>query len=689
MANITKILSTLTATIFIASAPIYLQARSINVRGTVTHSVSGEPLQATIYDAESNKLIGVSNHEGKYTVTIDDTGELSFVSDKFCEDKNVQVKGRLNIDVQLDPVSNELDEVIVEAKGKIKAVLVEPSDIEVSGNYLLLKTRVKVPHGFFSSDVRLIIQPKLYNITRNKLTYLNPKVFDGKRYAITQERLYDFDANADPLHKFVKVKTTGRRTDDYILVQDSAYVENPDEDYRFDIVASMENYNRVFYNPTFTVARGVVNPLRFLDYSIGGSFVTDSAYFPEPEMQLRDTGGDVSLTFKVGRTELDLNQGNNRAEMESLLSELHEIEKDPDATLKSFTISGTASPEGRYEANLQLAKGRIKSAMSMVLDALQLSTRTNADMNTNASVETWAHLAEMLRTDGKTEEADIVQEIVDKYPNNLAAQYQAIKSKPFYNALIVPDYLPQLRKVSYRYISSRYRYLTDEEIKNIYASGKGTLTRYEYWRLYTQADSLSEKETIIRRALKDHPKFIVAATDLAAIQLIKGTPDENILQPFLDAGGRFIPNETRLNQALAHLANGHYLEADSLSMLLPDEPKYHKAKIYTRVLNGHFEEVIQEISEDSPINEVVLLLAIKANDRAWEKAKNLGTSAREHYIKAIAANRVDQYIAAINNLKTALKLDPSLIQIAEVDGDMKELLQDVIKENEDNEKSHN
>ncbi len=674
-----KIITHILPALLIAAAAT-AHAREINVRGTVTHSITGEPLQVSIYNAETNKLIGVSNHEGKYTVKIDDTGTLSFMSDKICEDKDVQVKGRLNIDVQLDPKATILDEVVVTAKGKVKAVFAEPTDIEVKGNYLILKTRVKVPHQFFSSNVRLIIQPQLVNVTKNKLTYLDPEVFDGKRYAITQERMYDFDANADPLHKFVKVKDTGRRTDDYILVNDTAYVDDPNEDYRFDIIASMENYNKVFYNPTFTVARGVVNPLRFLDYSIGGSFVTDSAYLPQPEMQLRDTGGEMQLTFKVGRTELDLNDGNNRSEMESLLKELHAIENDPDATIKSFTIHGTASPEGNYESNMRLAKGRIKSAMSMVLDALSLSTRNNADMNTEASVETWADLAEMLRADGKTEEADIVQEIVDSYPDNLQRQFRAISAKPFYRSLIVPDYLPRMRKVSYHYISPRFRYLTDEEIKDIYASGKGSLSTYEYWRLYSQADSISERETIIRRALKDHPKFIVAATDLAAIQLKKGHPDENILQPYLDAGGRFIPNETRLNQALAYLAAGHYIEADSLSQLLPDEPRFHKAKVYTRALNGHYEEVIQEISEDSPMNEVVLLLAIKANDQAWEKAQALGGSARECYVKAIAANRVDEYLKALNYLETALKLDPSLRQIAEVDGDMKELLQDVVDE---------
>ncbi len=674
-----KIITHILPALLIAAAAT-AHAREINVRGTVTHSITGEPLQVSIYNAETNKLIGVSNHEGKYTVKIDDTGTLSFMSDKICEDKDVQVKGRLNIDVQLEPKTRVLDEVVVKATGKLKKLPIPDSELTIKGNYLQIHQPIPVPAKFFSSNVRLIIQPKVINITRNKLTYATPLVFDGKRYAITQERMYDFDANADPLHTFVKVKNTGRRAKDILYVEDSVYIANPNDDIKLEIVASIENYNRVFYLDTFTTAHGIVNPLRFLDYSIGGSFVTDSAYLPQPEMQLRDTGGEMQLTFKVGRTELDLNDGNNRSEMESLLKELHAIENDPDATIKSFTIYGTASPEGNYESNMRLAKGRIKSAMSMVLDALSLSTRNNADMNTEASVETWADLAKMLRADGKTEEADIVQEIVDSYPGNLQRQFRAISAKPFYRSLIVPDYLPRMRKVSYHYISPRYRYLTDEEIKDIYASGKGSLSTYEYWRLYSQADSLPERETIIRRALKDHPKFIVAATDLAAIQLKKGHPDENILQPYLDAGGRFIPNETRLNQALAYLAAGHYIEADSLSQLLPDEPRFHKAKVYTRALNGHYEEVIQEISEDSPMNEVVLLLAIKADDQAWEKAQALGGSARECYVKAIAANRVDEYLKAINYLETALKLDPSLRQIAEVDGDMIPLLRDVVDE---------
>jgi len=40
--------------------------------------------------------------------------------------------------------------------------------------------------------------------------------------------------------------------------------------------------------------------------------------------------------------------GDNAREIDAMLNEFRVIENDPDMTLKSFTISGTASPEGNY-----------------------------------------------------------------------------------------------------------------------------------------------------------------------------------------------------------------------------------------------------------------------------------------------------------------------------------------------------
>lgn len=668
-----KIYPRILAGILLLAVTLPLSAREINVRGTVTN-LDDEPLyRVSIYNAATNKLVGVTNEDGKYLVKIDSEGTLLFSSLGY-EEKQVAVRGELTVNVELEPSAVALQEVVVSAKRITDNVVPEPTDIEVKGNYFHIKTRVKIPKELFSTDARMIIQPGIYNVTRGKMIFLSPLVFDGQEYAITQERMYDYDVKQDPLAQYVKIKASSSRKDDLVGYNDSTYVENPNDDFRCDMMVAMENYNRVLYRDTFVIARGVVNPLRFLEYEIPGSAVKNESFFPQPEMQLRDTKGDVNLTFPVNKSQLNLNDGNNREEMNRLIARLRAVENDPNARLKSFSIAGTASPEGNYAKNEQLAQQRMSSAMELVLQELNESTRRQLEIGTKASVETWDRVVALLRADGKSQEADAIQAVIDKYPDDPNRQSRGVVALPFYRPLITEQYLPQLRRVSYELLFSQYRYLTDDEIKELYRENSGDLTRNEFWRLYNMADSKAEREAICRRALEVYPKFLVAATDLAAMLIEQGKPDAELLVPYL--GMKEIPDETRLNQVIAWLSVGKFVQADSLAAELPDTGAYHKAKVYSAALNGRYEEVIQEISAESPFNEVLMLLAIKANDQAWEKAKLLGNSARENYIKAVAANRVDEVVLALSYLESALKKDPSLRDIASIDGDVLDLLQE-------------
>lgn len=647
-----KIYPRILAGILLLAVILPLSAREINVRGTVTN-LDDEPLyRVSIYNAVTNKLVGVTNEDGKYLVKIDSEGTLLFSSLGY-EEKQVAVRGELTVNVELEPSAVALQEVVVSAKRITDNVVPEPTDIEVKGNYFHIKTRVKIPKELFSTDARMIIQPGIYNVTRGKMIFLSPLVFDGQEYAITQERMYDYDVKQDPLAQYVKIKASSSRKDDLVGYNDSTYVENPNDDFRCDMMVAMENYNRVLYRDTFVIARGVVNPLRFLEYEIPGSAVKNESFFPQPEMQLRDTKGDVNLTFPVNKSQLNLNDGNNREEMNRLIARLRAVENDPNARLKSFSIAGTASPEGNYAKNEQLAQQRMSSAMELVLQELNESTRRQLEIGTKASVETWDRVVALLRADGKSQEADAIQAVIDKYPDDPNRQSRGVVALPFYRPLITEQYLPQLRRVSYELLFSQYRYLTDDEIKELYRENSGDLTRNEFWRLYNMADSKAEREAICRRALEVYPKFLVAATDLAAMLIEQGKPDAELLVPYL--GMKEIPDETRLNQVIAWLSVGKFVQADSLAAELPDTGAYHKAKVYSAALNGRYEEVIQEISAESPFNEVLMLLAIKANDQAWEKAKLLGNSARENYIKAVAANRVDEVVLALSYLEVHSK----------------------------------
>ena len=156
----------------------------------------------------------------------------------------------------------------------------------------------------------------------------------------------------------------------------------------------------------------------------------------------------------------------------------------------------------------------------------------------------------------------------------------------------------------------------------------------------------------------------------------KGEDATVILERFFEDPEKWnrLPESTRLNMAIASMKAMQYSKADEILQTLPDNKDTHKPKLYAAAQNGRYQDVMEEINQDSPLNEVLVLLAAKNNNLAWELSRHLGDSAVECYVKAIAANRLDKYLEAEAFLEQAFELDPSLIDIAKVDGDIIDLL---------------
>ena len=189
--------------------------------------------------------------------------------------------------------------------------------------------------------------------------------------------------------------------------------------------------------------------------------------------------------------------------------------------------------------------------------------------------------------------------------------------------------------------------------------------------MFEIAESDEEKETIYKQALEVYPKFMLAANNLSALYINQGRPDDSILESFISKDA---PEEVLTNQVVALLSNWKYEKADSVVSLIPDGVSSEYLKSVTRALNGNYEEALATFGQEGGINEVVLLLALKRNDEAWEKAQNLPETARSEYVKAIAANRLDKVMDAINHIEKAFELDPSLRDVAKVDADVMDLL---------------
>ena len=649
----------LSALIFLLSG-VDIIAQNLRVAGVVRGNNEERLAGVTIINKETKKVVGLTDEDGKYSVIVPVNGILNFTCLGY-DGQDIKVKGRQIIDVVLVSTAVKIQEV---------SVIFEPSEIEVVGNYFHLRTRFKVPAEMFSSNTRLIVQPTLYNITRKKGVLLKPVVTDGREYTLTQERMYEFDLKNDPLEPYIR-KSEMTKNGELVAYHDSAYIENLKEDFRADIRLSLENYNRILFTDSFQIARGLVNPLRFFEYKLKAKDITDERYFPKPELQLRNDRGEVELSFLPGKADINDRDPKNASELAKLRERLSSIETNPDAKLQTFSILGVSSPEGPHDKNLVLAKKRMDLAVNRILSHLNKETLDFLKIQTGSKVETWQTAIEMMRRDSLFGQAQDLQNIVNKYPDSPDKQWRAIIRLPYYRSVIVPHYLPLMRRVEYNFDYSIYRFLTDAEIKELYLKDYKQLSRHEFWRMFEIAESDEEKETIYKQALEVYPKFMLAANNLSALYINQGRPDDSILESFISKDA---PEEVLTNQAVALLSNWKYEKADSVVSLIPDGVSSEYLKSVTRALNGNYEEALATFGQEGGINEVVLLLALKRNDEAWEKAQNLPETARSEYVKAIAANRLDKVMDAINHIEKAFELDPSLRDVAKVDADVMDLL---------------
>ena len=661
--------------LFILSSEV--SAQRIRIQGHITNTHGKSVPDVNIIDPITNERIEISDEDGRYVVKAEKSGSLKYTCIGY-EDQTMELKGRQVVNVVLKDAVFELDEVTVTSKIKDK-VVPEPTDIEIKGNYFHLKTRIPVPKELFSTNRRLVIQPSLYDINDQKRLLMRPMVFDGNTFQITQKRMYHGNEKNDPLHEYITVKSTPYRQSDVLVYHDSIYIQELKHDYRADVHLAMENYRFVVYRDSFSIARGTVNPLRFLDYQFSASHITDRRYLPRPVMQLRDTQGEVNLTFVINQADLDDRNPQNQRELNRLNDELAAIEQNPDASLHSFHITGVASPDGSYAANLRLAKMRTDKALERILARLTPESRSSLKVQSDAEVASWDTVVALLRKDSLYTRADEIEELMHQYKSYRLNQ--ALKGKPYYQELAT-RYLPSLRKVRYTYEYSIFRTLTDAEIHQLYQQRPQELTRYEYYRMIATAATPAEKERLCREAMALHHHFSYAANELAYCMIEQGTPDSRILQPFVSATA---PAELLSNQIIALLDEGKYASADSLLSFLPETEHFTQLRAITGALAGYHTETFDAVAATSPLNKVVMLLAMKRNEEAWQQLQTLPVqTAREYYVKAIAANRLDYINEALICINKALELEPSLIETARLDGDVIDLLPEEQKIKEEN-----
>ena len=189
----------------------------------------------------------------------------------------------------------------------------------------------------------------------------------------------------------------------------------------------------------------------------------------------------------------------------------------------------------------------------------------------------------------------------------------------------------------------------------MYEKNYKDLVEYEFWRMYVNAGTDGQREKICRQALEVYPKFMLLANELAVILIERKEPDVSLLEPFITDKA---PQELLCNQIIALLNEKEYVRADSIASILTDSQLTADVKALTGAFNGNFRMAYDRFASRGGINEVVLLLALKRNEEAYDKTDELPDEALAYYLRAVAANRLDKGYGCFRQPEESLRHKP-------------------------------
>lgn len=703
--------------------PIDLKQVSVSVYGFNTVA-QAEDVKKQM-DGDENTFVAPDaqafpDDNGYYEITIPETGALIFKADMKPAVLE-KVNYRLEINVKIE-MGNYIRTSTITAVRDQVGVLDPQGDIE--GNWLKARSTIALPENSGKTNARMIVQPILIDgVTKDTLRYLKPTVMDGQEYRVTQLRRMNYNADNDPLNRWLSPDTLTSAAQ-IVNWADTIYLENPSKNYQVKGIIQLEDYNLPYFkNEYFLASSRLRRPLRFLEYSMEPYMLDPEQYRERAKREKRNTAGNMSLNFMVGKAQLAADDEEGRRQIDSVKSVLLDIIHGEGSQLKEFHITGTASPDGPYAGNMNLAKKRMEYALNQIVSVLPKNVRDRVYMTTTATVAPWTAVAELLEADSLTVEAEAIRDIVSNNPGTPDRQWGKIRALPYYRSLIV-NYLPRLRSVRYQYGYEIFRELTPEEIleryrnDEDYRSGRKKFALYEYWHLFQLVKEPEELEKLYKRAYDESIEangrpWILAANSLAASYIVRGVADTTLLRDFIDLQTPVVnyylmrmngngyeivnPEAVVANQMIMYVMTNNFRKAGQLTNILPDNDRNRLVRAYALCLGGYYKggntpeqrrrarEVFETVSESSPLNKVVLCLAMntKTYDSLAEEAMSAlpGNSALTDYLWAVIYGRkgartqdfMDD-MASEDYLVACFHKDPSYIDIAAGDGDIVETI---------------
>lgn len=246
-------------------------------------------------------------------------------------------------------------------------------------------------------------------------------------------------------------------------------------------------------------------------------FAAEYAYIP-PKVEVdkyRDEKGEAFVDFIVNKTDINPTYRNNTVELGKIIGTIDKVRNDKDVTITGINIHGYASPEGPYNNNIRLAKGRTEALKQYVLKLYNFDDKL---ISTDYTPEDWEGLRKYVENSTITNR----QGILDIINSNLEPDAKNTRIQTTYPneyAFLLKNEYPALRHSDYVVTYKVRAYYDPKEILQVMRTQPQKLSLAELFAaaqtLQPGSDEYNEVFEVAVRMFPDDPTANLNAANSA------------------------------------------------------------------------------------------------------------------------------------------------------------------------------
>lgn len=319
----------------------------------------------------------------------------------------------------------------------VKAVLV-PTTINMMEDKgkVDLNFKIEVPRKFIRHKERFVFTPVVTDF--NKVKQLPSIVIEGK--------------------KFFKIKGKGKAMDE-VVYDDAVMLANVKEarmlDYNYTLNYEpwMKDANLICFQKFIVKKEAVVIAE---DLYAKGVMMPKPIVAPKPVVQksvcmIENMSGMININFPINSAKMDINMGNNLSEMVKFQALVGKVMNEPGIMVDSIVLKASASPDGVWEQNKELAVKRADAIKHYLAKELNMPQSEINKIKTSYIDENWKGLEMLVNASDIKNKAEVMKALMIK--DNMQRE-KAMRALPQFN-YIKKNLLPQLRYATYEIYYSK------------------------------------------------------------------------------------------------------------------------------------------------------------------------------------------------------------------------------------------